>query len=585
MKVLVFPFNSLILSDMVLRRGHEPLTSMKCIANKVKSGVEIPPFNVTDEDLKKVLTMVPIDIPAGAKGRVALMLPLISEAEAAIIMEDLENCFGPSGCARANMILLSLLARRGIPILKVKAPRNVDEARKLIEEVDKFLGRPKDISSLRLQRVASQTVVLKAYPSQETPTYPQVLPKVAVLGCGLEYSGVFCEVLKAIMDVGAEPYIPEYSKELVKKVDEVFGIKLVSGDLKALLAQTLSLEDLKVSIKGVVIMTCFRCGEGAFVRSLAKAFIIDKLKVPVVSYAFTEMTRAHNLRLRVEALCNIVLRRRLYRKPSRGLALGLDVGSTSTKAVVCNGLEVLGHSWTPSIDLKTDVEKVVEGSLKMAGVSVKQLDAIAVTGYGRLKASEIFPQAFVIDDVNSSALGAVLLSGYDNCLVLDIGGTDNKAIEVRNLRPVSFSLGGICAGASGKFLEVTALRLGVSIDEFGEMALKGLASGRTVLNAYCALFGLRDAVALLAKGVDKHEVAAAVCRSIAEQVLQQLLSEVRLVNPIVHVGGTSLVKGLSEALREVTGLNVVVPKYSQFAGAVGAAAMALNARDTYWKGF
>lgn len=583
MKVLVFPFNSLILSDLVLRRGHEPLTSMKRIGDKVRGGIEKPPFNVTDEDLREALTAVPVDVPAGVKGRVALLLPLIFEAEAAIIMEGVENCFGPSGCTKANMMLLSLLTKRGIPVLRVKEPRNVDEAKKLLKEVDGFLGKPREVDLPEMHMGKSQPIVLRAYPSPEALTYPRASFKVAILGCGLEYSGAFGEIMETIIDVGAEPYIPEYSKEHVRQVERVFGVKPVSGDLKALLAQALSLEDSKVGIKGAVIMTCFRCGEGAFVRSLARAFVIERLKVPVVSSTFTEMTRAHNLRLRIEALYNVVSKRRLYRRPPKGLALGLDVGSTSTKAVVCDGVEVLGYSWVPSIDLEKDIERVVKESLKMAGASMEQLDAMAVTGYGRLKASKLFPQTLIVDDVNSSALGAVLLSNYDNCLVLDIGGTDNKAIAMRDMRPVSFSLGGICAGASGRFLEVTASRLGVSVDELGDMALKGLTSRKVILNAYCALFGLQDVVALLAKGADRHEVAAAVCRSIAEQVSQQLLGEVGAMKPIVHVGGTSLIKGLSEALREAIGLEVVVPRNSQFAGAVGAAAMALNARDVYWR--
>lgn len=580
MKVLVFPFNSLILSDLVLRRGHEPLTSMKCIEDKIRGGIKRLPFNVTEEDLRKMLTIAPVDMPAGARGRVALLLPLVLEADAAIVMEDVETCFGPSGCVRANMVLLSLLARRGVPVLKVREPKSVGEAKKLLNEVDRFLGKPieVDLPKVRTTGYESSTII-RAYQLSETPTYPRASFKVAVLGCGLEYSGVLSEVVETIISIGAEPYIPEYSKESVKRIEEVFGIKPLSGDLKALLAQVLLLEELKVSVRGALIMTCFRCGEGAFVRSLARAYIIDKLKIPVVSSTFTEMTKAHNLRLRVEALYNIVSKRRLYRRPLKGLALGLDVGSTSTKAIVYDGVEILGYSWTPSIDLERDVGKVANESLKMAGASMKELDAVAVTGYGRLKASRLLSQAFTVDDVNSSALGAVLLSNYDNCLVLDIGGTDNKAVTIRDMRPVSFSLGGICAGASGRFLEVTASRLGVSISELGEIAVKGLASSRVVLNAYCAIFGLQDVVALLAKGVDKHEVAAAVCRSIAEQVSQHLLGEVGIVKPIVHVGGTSLVKGLSEALKEVTGLDVIVPKYSQFAGAVGAAAMALNARD------
>ena len=578
MKVLVFPFNSLILSDLVFRRGHEPLTSMSCIAGKVQDKrLERPPFNITDEDLARALKVAPADMPAGAKGRIALLMPLIYEAEAAIIMEDAEACFGPSGCLRANMTLLNILAKRGIPILKIEEPRDVEKAKKLLKEIDRFLGKPRSARPSGLSKGSSQALIIRTYPSPKVPTYPSAPFRIAVLSCGLEYSGVFSEVVDAIRSIGAEPYIPEYSKEKVKQIEEVFGIKPASGDLRILLAQALSLTELSMGVKGAIVMTCFRCGEGSLIRNIVRSFIAEKLKIPVIAYSFTERTKAYNLYLRIEALYNMASKRKFYREPMKGLALGLDSGSTSTKAVVYDGKDVLGYSWIPTVDIEKDAERAVNKALKMAGVSKSQLDAIGVTGYGRFKAEKMFQEAFKVDDVNSSALGAILLSKSKSCLILDIGGTDSKAISIRDMNPTSFSVGGTCAGASGRFLEIVASRLGVSVGELGEMALQGMSS-KVALNAYCAIFGLQDVVALLARGISKHEIAAAVCRSIAEQFYQQFLGDVDAVNPIIHVGGTSLIKGLTEALREVTGLDVVVPRCSQFAGAVGAAAMALNSR-------
>ncbi len=57
--------------------------------------------------------------------------------------------------------------------------------------------------------------------------------------------------------------------------------------------------------------------------------------------------------------------------------------------------------------------------------------------------------------------------------MIDIGGMDNKAISVQDGVPGTFTMGGICAGASGRFLELTAKRLGVEITELGKLALKG----------------------------------------------------------------------------------------------------------------
>jgi len=49
---------------------------------------------------------------------------------------------------------------------------------------------------------------------------------------------------------------------------------------------------------------------------------------------------------------------------------------------------------------------------------------------------------------------------------------DNKVITVNDGIPDNFTMGGICAGASGRFLEITSRRLGVDISELGPLALK-----------------------------------------------------------------------------------------------------------------
>ncbi len=574
----MFPFNSLILSDMVLRRGHKPLTSMDCIAERVRGkGLSKPPFNINDEDLTTSLTFVPADMPAGAKGRIALLMPLVREAEAAVVIDDAEASFGPSGCLRANMALLHELKKRGVPILRVEEPKSREKAARLLKKMDAFLGKPRSFSPPKPSTPARPTEIVRAYPVVGLPPNLSAPFRIAVLGCGLEYSGVFSEVVEVVRSLGAEVYIPEYSKEDVKRVEDVFGFKPASGDLRILLAQALSLAECNMGIKGALVMTCFRCGEGSFVRHVVRSFIAERLRVPVMAYSFTERTRAHNLYLRVEALYNIVSKRKLFKPPGNGFALGVDSGSTTTKAVVYDGREVLGCSWRPTIDIERDVEKTVREALEKAGLSLSQIDAIGVTGYGRFRAVNLLKGAFEVDDVNSSALGALLLAGTKSCLILDIGGVDSKAVSIRDMIPTGFTIGGTCAGASGRFLEVVASRLGMSVEKLGEVALEGAAS-KVKLNAYCAIFGLQDVIALLARGASNSYVAAAVCRSIAEQFYEQFMGDVDVVNPLVYVGGTSLIRGLVESLRIVTGLDVLVPRHSQFAGAVGAATMALNAR-------
>lgn len=82
----------------------------------------------------------------------------------------------------------------------------------------------------------------------------------------------------------------------------------------------------------------------------------------------------------------------------------------------------------------------------------------------------------------------------------------------------------------------------------------------------------------LAGGAKAEDVAAAACRSVIDQIVEQQLQEITLREPIIEVGGTSLLKGLVKAVREALGMEVIVPKFSQFAVATGMAFVAAGVR-------
>ncbi|MGZ4902094.1 MAG: methanogenesis marker 5 protein [Halobacteriota archaeon] len=138
-KIFIYPSNSLILSDLVTRFGHEPLTLMRVIRKKIKEvGIDSPPINVTPEDPKKGLKYAAVDVPSGVRGRMALLDPLITEAEAAIIVHDADYAFGCMGCARTNELVKYIVRRKDIPRLELTYPTNDDEARDFVRKIRDF---------------------------------------------------------------------------------------------------------------------------------------------------------------------------------------------------------------------------------------------------------------------------------------------------------------------------------------------------------------------------------------------------------------------------------------------------------------
>ena len=142
MKVFIYPTNSLILSDLVERFGHQPLAMMKEIRKKVTDpGLDSPPMNMTPDDAKKGLKYAAIEIPSGVRGRMSLMDPLIEQAEAAIIVEDADYMFGCMGCARTNELVKYVIRTKGVPVLELKYPKNENEAKNFVLYIKEFLDK------------------------------------------------------------------------------------------------------------------------------------------------------------------------------------------------------------------------------------------------------------------------------------------------------------------------------------------------------------------------------------------------------------------------------------------------------------
>jgi putative methanogenesis marker protein 15 len=407
-------------------------------------------------------------------------------------------------------------------------------------------------------------------------TQPVRPVRIAQLSCGPEYSGVQQEINEAAKAVSGEIFFPDIAlKDIVQDFKE-FGLEVRSPDLKLAIARAKELVEGRSDADAVFIATCFRCAEAAIVRNELRRYIHTHSKLPVVSYSFTERTTAGTLLTRMEALTTIARRRALLaRETQEGLTLGVDSGSSTTKAVVMKDNTIIGTGWQPTTEVLKSAQDVVTHALAEAGVRRSEIEAVGTTGYGRFLVGKDIGADLIQEELTVNSKGAVYLAGSQHgpATVIDIGGMDNKAISVQDGIPGTFTMGGICAGASGRFLEMTAKRLGVDITELGPLAMKGM--GRNVpMNSYCIVFGTQSLVNALAAGSTREDVAAAACHSVAEQVFEQQLQEVDIKEPVIMVGGTSLIEGLVHAMGELLQTKIVVPKYSQYIGSVGSALLA-----------
>jgi len=139
-KVIVFPPTSMILSDLVDRMGHKALVVPEAVRTlATDNDIQSPPLNITPEEPKKGLRYAAVDVPSGVRGRMALMGPLIEEAEAAIIVKDPGWLTGCAGCSRTNELVKLLIRAKGIPVLELSYPNNDAEARVFVKKIKAFL--------------------------------------------------------------------------------------------------------------------------------------------------------------------------------------------------------------------------------------------------------------------------------------------------------------------------------------------------------------------------------------------------------------------------------------------------------------
>jgi putative methanogenesis marker protein 15 len=400
--------------------------------------------------------------------------------------------------------------------------------------------------------------------------------RIAQLSCGPEYSGVQQEINEAAKAVNGEIFFPDIALKDIMRDFKEFGLDVRSPDLKLAIARAKALADGRIDADAVFIATCFRCAEAAIVRNELRRYIHEHSKLPVVSYSFTERTTAGTLLTRMEALTTIARRRALLaREAQQGLTMGVDSGSSTTKAVVMKDNTIIGTGWRPTTEVLGSAREVIGLALAEAGVKRDEIEAVGTTGYGRFLVGREISADLIQEELTVNSKGAVYLADRQHgpATVIDIGGMDNKAITVQDGIPGMFTMGGICAGASGRFLEMTAKRLGVDITELGPLAMRGFATN-VPMNSYCIVFGTQSLVNALAAGSTREDVAAAACHSVAEQVFEQQLQEVDIKEPVIMVGGTSLIDGLVHAMGELLQVKVMVPRYSQYIGAVGSALLA-----------
>jgi predicted CoA-substrate-specific enzyme activase len=246
------------------------------------------------------------------------------------------------------------------------------------------------------------------------------------------------------------------------------------------------------------------------------------------------------------------------------LTAGIDIGSMATKAVVYDG-EVRGEAVVPTgWEPREAGLRALREALGYAGLSEGHVERVVGTGYGRVSLP-IFDRK--VTEITCHARGAYHLNNGTRT-VIDIGGQDSKVIALNSDGSVAdFIMNDKCAAGTGRFLQVMAGVLDVSLDGLGALAANAKPAA---LSSMCTVFAESEIVGLLAAGVAKESIAAGILASIARQV-QGLAGRVQVQGEITFSGGTARNPYICGVVAEHLGMPLYIPETPQLVGALGAA--------------
>ena len=256
----------------------------------------------------------------------------------------------------------------------------------------------------------------------------------------------------------------------------------------------------------------------------------------------------------------------------KGYFAGIDSGSTSTDVVILNrDREIVTDIILPTgAGAAIGAERALEEALKHAGLERNDIDALVTTGYGR---TAIEQGDKSITEITCHARGAHYLDPEVRT-VIDIGGQDSKVIRLNEDGSVAnFVMNDKCAAGTGRFLEMMARTMEMSLDE---MSVTGLEYGEDItISSMCTVFAESEVVSLIAQNKATDDIVHGLNKAVAAKTAS-LAKRVGGAEKYMMTGGVSKNKGLVKTLEERLGTELVISDKAQLCGALGAALFAAD---------
>jgi (R)-2-hydroxyacyl-CoA dehydratese activating ATPase len=241
--------------------------------------------------------------------------------------------------------------------------------------------------------------------------------------------------------------------------------------------------------------------------------------------------------------------------------VGIDIGSTASKTAVFHGDKLLSCFMQPTGWSSVEAAEAIKKRLLEEGYF--ENSSVVATGYGRVSV----PYAKkTITEITCHGKGAHYLFQED-CTVIDIGGQDTKIITIKAGNVTNFIMNDKCAAGTGRFLELMAGTLGLTINELSQLSKQGKGIS---ISSMCTVFAESEVISLIGSGEKRENIAFGVIESITGKV-KSLCQRHSSTENYVLTGGLCENSAVIESLSKKLGKQVKTSSMGRYAGAIGAA--------------
>ena len=263
--------------------------------------------------------------------------------------------------------------------------------------------------------------------------------------------------------------------------------------------------------------------------------------------------------------------------------LGVDIGSTSTKAVLmAPDKTVLAGFYTRTTGRPlAATQRILEAVDHLSRRHACRFDVrrAGTTGSGRKFIGKIIGADLVLDEITAHARAACELDPRVDTII-EIGGQDAKFTTLKDGRVTSATMNTVCAAGTGSFIEEQAAKLGCALEDFARRTVNRRAP---LSSDRCTVFMERDLNHHLAEDWETDDVLASVLHAVRENYLLKVATASRIGDAIFFQGATAKNRALVAAFEQGLGKPILVSKYCHLTGALGTA-LTLHDEAPAWEG-